>query len=345
MKINILTLSLGILLVSLSGFAYGQEDCSDKLQKAETLYDQGQFSEVIQIAKSCLDYVQLSEGDNTIKWKSYRLLAMTYLATNDLLKAREAAFNMLELNPRYKPSNLKDPVELVKLIRGITIIPRFSFGLAIALGSNYTFPTVTRSFFVAQSDKKYTGLRSYQFGISTSYQVNAKLAVEISALASEKKYEITYPTSDWALKMEEKLTYLNFPVYLRYIPAMKTRIRPYVQAGGYMGALILTDNSFYATKKGQESYSLEHIQSKERRNNIDAGVIGGLGAFYKLGDGHLSLQVNYFHSFQNITNADLRYAYNDLFYNYFYLDDDIKLSNLYFSIGYNVHLNYKVIRD
>jgi hypothetical protein len=68
--------------------------------------------------------------------QAYRLLAMAYLVNNDKENAQDAVAKMLNLNPTYRPSKLKDPVELIKLISGITVIPKFTLSLAVSAGTN-----------------------------------------------------------------------------------------------------------------------------------------------------------------------------------------------------------------
>ncbi|MFM9943940.1 MAG: hypothetical protein ACKVQB_01775, partial [Bacteroidia bacterium] len=55
--------------------------------------------------------------------------------------------------------------------------------------------------------------------------------------------------------------------------------------------------------------------------------------------------VNYQYSLTNINNADNRLKNENLIYNYFYIDDDLRLNNLTFSLGYTFYLSYFVQRS
>jgi outer membrane protein W len=329
-----------IILTFLATNLIGQ-NCADNISQATIFYNQGQFNKAIEKVSPC----KTSE-DKTERWKAFRLLAMAYLGNEDNAKAREAAREMLKLNPRYKASTLNDPKDLIKLLSSITVIPKLSLGLAFSSGINATIPEITDAFMVTDMTKTYTGRNSFQFGLSSSYQFNENFALNLTVMSSSKSYDIDYSFGNWELEAEEKLTYLNIPIMLRYVPKVKSRVRPFVQAGGFAGFLMYSDNSFYAKfKPSGESYSLEHINSSERRNKVDFGLSGGVGAYYKLGDGQLFFQANYFHSMNNAVKSENRYQYDELLYSYHYLDDDFKLHNITFGIGYSLYLNYKVLND
>ncbi|MFT4522597.1 MAG: opacity protein-like surface antigen [Bacteroidia bacterium] len=327
---------ISILFINVSSsFA---QDCTDVLETAQADYDAGRFEQVISTLSQC------QFASETEQWKAHRLRTMTYLVTNESDLAREEAIKMLNIHPTYKPNALTDPSELVRLIGGISIIPKFSLGLAASIGTNSTFPELTRTFSATNQVKRYSGQNSFQFGASTAYQFNQNLGVQVDVMALSKSYELDYSFGNWDLRSTEKLTYLSLPIMLRYSPTLKNRFKPYVQVGGYSSLLIGSDNSFYSTFIPEnEETSLEHINSEKRRTQHDLGVVGGLGVSYKLGDGHLFIQANYYQSFVNTTNSEERFNYNELQYSYFYLDDDLKLHNLAVGIGYAIYLNYKVI--
>ena len=335
----LLALIIPIMLIG-SSDVQGQ-DCSRVIQEGEILYNKGSFLGIITSLSTC----QNSDDLNT-QFKSHRLIAMAYLGLNEPDSARSHARKMLKLNSRYKPSHLKDPSELVKLLNSIPVIPSMSFGLALSIGTNTTMPSVSEVYTLTEMTKKYSGKNSFQFGVSYNYQFNQKFAIDASLIASSKKYELDYSIRDWDLQMEEELVYLNTPMVVRYYPVPNVKFKPYVQFGGYLGYLISADNN-YTSKyiPTNESFSQFGISALERRNRVDYGVLGGIGVAYKMGDGQFYLQANYFNSLRNTVNPEERYSVAQLRDNHFYIDDDIKLNNIAISFGYNLYLNYKVLND
>ncbi|MFT5513013.1 MAG: hypothetical protein ACI8SE_001413, partial [Bacteroidia bacterium] len=80
------------------------------------------------------------------------------------------------------------------------------------------------------------------------------------------------------------------------------------------------------------------------RNKIALGGILGLGLNIKQGNGHISVDARYNRSFTSITKTSNRYENATLIYDYLYLDDDILLDNLSFTVGYHFYINYAVVK-
>lgn len=329
----------------LASFSFGNvlwaQTCADKLEESAKLYEKGQFSAVVSLLQDCTN----SEDKNE-QWKAYRFLALAHLSNNEQESARDAARNMLKLNPTYKGSSIKDPSELIKLLSSITVIPKLSLGLALSLGTNSTMPKIKDVFMVAEQTKYYQGQNSFQFGVSSSYQINKQFAVDLTVMASSKKYKMDYSFGNWDLNMDESLTYLNVPVGFRYYSQIKFPVKPYVQLGGYAGYLLFSSTNFEANyKPSSESYSVVNLSSLDRRNRLDLGLVGTIGATYKIGAGQAFLQASYFHSMRTAVKGDERYANKQLLYSYYYIDDDFVLSNLAIGVGYSLFINYKVLND
>ncbi len=313
----------------------------EMLIKAEKEYELGNLSEAESIIKS-LDYEHAEISD---QWKTQRLLAMIYITDNRQDEARVAAENMLELNPKYKPNYLKDPTELVKLLNNITIIPKFSLGLAFSIGSNTTFPQVTKTYTIADYDKTYTSKSGFQFGLTTGYALTQTSAIESGLYITQKSYDLSYGLYNWNMEVNENLTYLELPLTFKYSPSQKRRLRLFIQGGAYVGYLLFSNNDFKTSNiTNGLTFEIANLNSKDRRNEFNFGIVTGLGLNYKLGEGNLFLQVNYYKSFSNITKETSRYNSNDLLFTYYYIDDDIILNNITFNIGYTFYMNYKIIR-
>jgi hypothetical protein len=72
--------------------------------------------------------------------------------------------------------------------------------------------------------------------------------------------------------------------------------------------------------------------------------MGGIGSTYSFRKLNLALDCTYYRSFANITNTDNRYKNENLFYDYYYIDDDLKLDNLTITLSLIYHLNYRVVK-
>lgn len=319
-----------------------QEKCTEKLYSANILYERGQIEEAIEIATKCLKESN-SKGDH---WQAYRLLAMAYLASDQQIKARKAAEQMLSLNPSYKPSELKDPAELRQLLKMIKIIPKFSMGLAATLGSNLTFNNLNAIYNGAEYSKSYSSKFNWLASMIIGYTVSERLSLNAGLIAISKNFDIQYKISDWEVKIEEKLTYFDVPVFARITSQSMGKIRLFVDAGGFAGRLINSQSNFARKNiSSAESFESKNLNSESRHTKWEYGLLMGGGTQYSLKKANLALNLNYFHSFANITNIENRYKNENLFYNYFYIDDDFSLSNLSISLSFIYNLNYKIVKS
>jgi tetratricopeptide (TPR) repeat protein len=319
-----------------------QESCSEKLFRANQLYEKGQLNEALEIANSCLQ----KENSTSDRWQAYRLLAMVYLATGEQDEARNAAEEMLQINPKYEPSKVKDPVELVKLLKGITIIPKFTFGLATSIGGNITFVNVSGSYNGAEYTKDYTSKASWQAGVTSGYNWNEIISLQSGIIASSNKYNVDYSAGNWHMQLEERLIYLMAPLYARFKTKEEIKgFRFFSDVGGYIGFLSAASTDISRKNEVTMDSKVElDLDAKQRRNKMEYGLLAGVGTIKKIGPINLALDIRYYFSYANITNKGNRYNNSNLLYGYYYIDDDLRLNNLAISLSFIYSVNYKVIK-
>lgn len=332
-----------LLLISLTTTVAKSQDCLEKLYRANKLLDAGNAQGCIALAAPCSD----KANDNSVRWQAYRLMSIAYLLQGHADSSKIAAENMLDLNPTYKPNLLKDSKEFINQLKSIVVIPKFTLGLAFSVGANINFVNIPKSYIVSDYQKTYnTQKNSYQLGTNVDFYLNPKLALEMGLYITGKKYAIDYSFSNWKVNVNERLNYLEIPITAKYIFNSKSRTRIFAQGGLYGGNLLFAYNDFESNYNNSEQvFKLTNLNSMDRRNKWNVGFTGGIGAFYQVRDGHLSLQANYYHSLSKINDASTRYSYNDQIYTYYYVDDDIILHNLAISFGFCRNLNYKVYRS
>jgi tetratricopeptide (TPR) repeat protein len=320
-----------------------QESCSEKLFKANQLYEKGQLDEALAIANSCLQ----KENSTSDRWQAYRLLAMVYLATGEQAEAKNAAEEMLQINPKYEPSKVKDPVELIKLLREITIIPKFTFGLAMSIGGNIAFVNVRGSYNGAEYTKDYTSKGSWQVGLTSGYNWNEIISLQSGIVASSSKYNVDYSVGNWQMHLEEQLIYLKVPLYARFKTKEEIKgFRFFSDVGGYIGFLSAASADISRKNEVTMDSKVElDLDAKQRRNKLEYGLLAGVGTTKKVGPVNLALDIRYYLSYANITNQGNRYNNSNLLYGYYYIDDDLRLNNLAISLSVIYSVNYKVIKS
>ncbi len=143
----------------------------------------------------------------------------------------------------------------------------------------------------------------------------------------------------------QKLDYFELPLLIRYEP-LKTKLRPFVQAGVYYAFL---NNAYKATEikitdkasGAVNEYTEEQITTaaKELFIKTNLGWIAGAGVSYPLGNVRLALDVSYRRTTNNITSSAHRYS-NDRLTGSGDIMDDIKLRNISASISILIPLRF-----
>jgi len=331
---------LGLLMLLPAINASAQDNCGGAIVNAKALYDQGKLKEVIEALTPCLTH----SFDRTNLWQGYKLMALSYLALNDPENARKAAEDMLEINPQFSPSLLKDQKDFIDLVNSIVVIPKFSLGLSGSAGLNSSFLTIGTPYEISDYTKTYSAKAGYQLGIFGGYNLNRHIDVGLGIYDSYKNYGISYTTNGFDVNVNEKLSYIEVPLTVKYTFG-KGRLKPYLEIGAYEGFLISANSDFNETYTlTGEKFSDNNVSSDSRRNKTNFGVLGGVGLTYKVGSGHFVLDVRYCDGLTNIINGSNRYADENIYFKYYYLDDDLSISNLLVSVGYVYYVNYKVIR-
>jgi hypothetical protein len=336
------TLLLLFLLFTHETLLLAQESCQEKLLKASNYYESGNLTAAINIANSCAVDTKLTSE----RWQAYRLQAMAYLANGQGAEARKAAEEMLTLNPNYTPSVLKDPSDLIRLLQSIKVIPKLSIGLALTIGGNIPFQTVTTTYDVTEAIKKYSKENSFQFGIHAGYNINSYLSLNMGLLASSNKMIMEYVTFNSSIKVEETFNYLSVPLTSRVTFLNTKRFRPFGEVGLFAAYLLNSSNNFYKLDTLQETQSkVVRLESTQRRNRWNYGPVLGVGFLYRINNVYLSLDARYFMGLPNITKEETRFDFASLYNTYYYTDDDFTLSNLTISIGVRYGLTYRVVKQ
>src|ERR1043166_1600813 len=338
--IRITGICLAIVMLSGAGVT-AQESCTEKLYRASNLYEKGKIDEAMDIAKTC------AEGSNNTsdKWRAYRLLAMVYLASDQATEARQAAEKMLEINPTYKPRALKDPTDLIQLIESVKVIPEFTMSIAAAVGSNISYPDIVDTYNGADYKKNYTSEGSWQVGVLLGYSMNEIVSINTGLMSSSRIYTLNYKVDDWDVNVKERLAYLGVPVFARLTSKPFYRLRGFADVGGYAGRLLSATSDFSRRNASiNENIAVNNLNSEQRRNNWEYGLCYGVGAMYNLGQVNVALDLRYYLSYANITNESNRYKNENLFYNYYFIDDNLRLDNLVVSLSVIYNVNYRVVK-
>ncbi len=99
-----------------------QDPCKTTLEEAEDEYDFDRFARVIALLEQCLKLAD-GFGDEVLRLRAYKITALSYIALDDSLHARETVDKILDLrpdyNPRLDPDSDQDPSMFARLVNEI----------------------------------------------------------------------------------------------------------------------------------------------------------------------------------------------------------------------------------
>ncbi|MCB9241501.1 MAG: outer membrane beta-barrel protein [Flavobacteriales bacterium] len=317
------------------------QTCNERIESARVLYDQGHLQQVLDTLDGC----ETSSADE--KFARYRLLALANLAMNKSEVAREWVILMLELKPAYNPSSTQYSQEFIRLVQSVVVIPKFSFGLSAAVGTSLSIPHVTARYSsLYTTEVSYVGKNAFMLEFQGGYQLSEHLGLFANFWLMSKRYAVDYSVDQLTLSAEETLLYASIPLGLRLMGKKSRKMEPFAEVGVVAGRLIQArSDHHYFNALTNISSDLTDVPSFDRRKKMDIGLLLGAGGLYRIKGGNLFIRAFYYHSQSTITDASKRYSNNELLARYYYLDDDLSLSNVGLTFGYTRILNYRVKHD
>ncbi|HEX5168599.1 MAG TPA: porin family protein [Cyclobacteriaceae bacterium] len=353
-----------IAVLAGSIITYGQiDDCEIKLNQATEELNAGHFHGIDSLLTPCLKNGFSREQ----RQRAYLLLTQVYLLLDNSESAKESYLQLLRANPEFKTDESRDPIDVVYLSKKFTASPIFS--LFARAGGNTSIISVIKSISITGEP------------ISTKYSLKAGWTVAVGgdwnfhpniSLSSELQYSFTTYRREqknlWSTSitlLDERQTWLNVPLLVKYSFTPEKKIVPYVYGGFALGFLFKSSaNPTLIDRESSDDESETPSRSPNvnygfKRNSINESVVLGGGARYKWGLHYLFVDLRYSFGLTNLLK------YSGSVYDYTlgggtdsYLDnataplqssgtpvmrqastdDFFKMDNLYFTIGYQHQL-------
>lgn len=320
------------------------QDCSEKLELAKRMYEQGKLTQVEPILKDCLFGLI---GDK--QTEAYKLVIMANLYLDELEKADKAMNTLIKVNPEYVPSEEKDVAEFIQLYQSYRRNPVFAIGLVGGLNRTtvapYNYSTVNST----NSEKgEYTPTISYQIGIGVDYYLSSSVNIKTGIFYSQRKYAysatllgLTQVTSN------EADNFLEFPLAISYeLGKAKigfVKLKPFVMLGGSVSYLVGATTELRRTFLDAAYQNVENKPAdvtgpaediKNLRTELSYNVFAGIGVKYKVKNGYLMASGQYNVGMQDLLKPDSRYSNDNLLYKYGYVDSDFKTEHISINLGY-----------
>ncbi|MCK5372151.1 MAG: PorT family protein [Cyclobacteriaceae bacterium] len=323
--------------------AFAQDQCAISLSEAEDKYDQGHLYEIPGIIQSCLNEGFTKEE----KVRAYRLLTLSYLFLNYYEEADKSYLELLKLSPEFKTNDELDPMEIINLHDKYTTKPIFYLTYG-KIGFNYSYANVLLDYSISQSDNKsakYSSVPGFQLGLGAEMVIYQNLHLSGEIFVSRKSLHFTDTHWDfYTTNMDIIHTDIELPIMLKY-NFFRGVVNPFVSAG--VSPAFLAESSIqniegvYRDEEDGEFpvQPRPEIGTGKMKNRFNYSILFGGGVNYKIGLTYLVFEARYSIGMLNVTDVKKRWREDftegrDLKFPTGHIDDDFKINNFSFLIGF-----------
>jgi hypothetical protein len=357
-KISTTTIRIGfvlilISLVSLEARAQqAQEEsaCTQNLDAARTLFDDGRIHEIPVRLQSCL----VSGFTDAEQTEALRLLVLTHIYLEEPTLANQRMLELLKHEHEFQPNPAVDPTEFVLLYQTFRTKPIMNISLKV--GTNIMFIQTTQV-----NGTNNLDLTSDRGTNRLKFNFNAALGAEIPLnpkfmLAPEFQFSIQtqefqsdvlivddgssriQPGAD-GLLVSRNFTWLKLPVMVQYF-YKPGKLNPYLSLGPsfdlLLGAKIPGDgNTLDIDGLQQAELSTTDIKAEYRTFNF--AIAAGAGIKLKVGEGFITADLRYNYGLLKNVKSGHYYNTSTIF--------DLKLANnqfkahvLQLTVGYIINV-------
>lgn len=330
----ILSAAVLILLIGTQTSIAQTDSCAIKLKNANMSFEQGDYDGTITLLNWALQECSLDKSE---KIEANKLLILSYFKVDNLEAADKTAAQIMKIDPYYKPDKFKDDSKLSALFDKYQPTPVLRIGFMA--GINRTQISVDNYYSIVHSDadkfSEYNSKTGFQLGITAEYRLFKNLWVETGAHFRQSQYEhLLDSVENTTIKYNEKLSYFDVPLNVKYYLQEKT-ISPYVFAGASFSFMT---GALSTTERDDQK---DIVNRTDYRNTFMFGVHGGVGASYRIKGIQLFAGLHYAYYPDNVNKDGTRYADLVNVFKYYYLDNDFRMDNWQFNVGFNYTISYK----
>ncbi|MGB0524437.1 MAG: porin family protein [Flammeovirgaceae bacterium] len=367
--------------------SYGQ-DCNALYKEALQKYQNGDVQRAYELVQECMEARQLlAKTEKTTKGNLFWLGTQSSILLKKNKEAKSFLKRMLAIRPFYKPD--KDDLQDVStLMDELVIKPRLS--VRLMGGFTGTNVDVERRFEIFVNENgRFSSPKSYNrepeinvmAGAELQFTVNKYVSVGLGVAFSEEQYRYNYQLQQGIVEYDidqlsdgsfdtlqtqtyslfqrydhlQDLTYVKFPLSIRIHPKTFGRIEPYIEGGGYWGALLgankvvtIEEVDSYTVTSDVSSVEQTEILQDFFTTNVKAmmitGTIGwhiGAGVNLKIHRTNFFAGFRYQFGLNTIIEKTERYNFEDLTYDFYDIMDDVRVRSGQVFFGWSIPIAYK----
>ena len=322
----------GSLYFSL-GFAQ-DEDCLERMDNAEILYNSGIFEDIPLLLEECLE--TFSEENRKI---AYRLIILAYYMNDDVESAENTMRELLSAYPEYKPP-VGSEADFQFVFESFRV--RKIMDIGFIAGPLLTPGVITEPYSPFRDQFSYNSrLPGISAGALINFPVTSFFAISTEPAISQYSFHIQYDNKIngiYSIDQTERNIMLNLPLHARFI-FLEDRIHPYVMIGGELGYLLSSETESKLERfdpqtgellNASESIKRDHSAYRESLNWYIGGGVGLKMDFNKF---YLFSEVDYKHPLNKMLDKNTnRYDQINLWSNA-WVDSDFRIIHVFVRFG------------
>ncbi len=323
------------LILTLNINAQEPSNCNQRLTDAESLFQTGIFEDIPDVLEDCLDTYEPQD-----KLRALKLLVLSRYMNDDITGAEETIQRLLKEFPLFRPEQ-DDPVDFQYLFNTFQVKRLFSIGLFA--GTETAWGVIKEPWSPFKDKFSYVpGFPGYIIGAQINIHITKYLVINTQPSLSSYKFRLHYDNpinGILDLKQQEQQTLLEFPVYFRF-EFLKSRIKPYIKAGGTVGLLLSAHTKSnlerYDPNSDEIIFSSGDIKNEitEFRNNPLFFVGGAAGMNIDLNKNRLFVELNYDHCFNQMLKKDVNRFDEESLWTEGWFDSDFRLNRTAIKVGF-----------
>jgi outer membrane protein W len=355
----LITAGLLSLMVHLTPSLAQEIQCDERYQLALTQYNFGLADSALSLLEPCLQSQRIHKELTRVESVNiYRLAALSSIMIGNPEDAEKYVKELLRYQPDYAGNWREgDLMEFRQIFERVS--SQASFKLGFRAGVN--FPLLSLQKIYTDPPKQAAsfsidGGTGFQFGAVSELAISRNVSLEAGLGMLRVNFDYQVQSSQTGTYLyEQKITYIEIPVMVKYYIPLNGAMKPYLQ-GGVSGKFDL-----YQREKSEEFGNYWFTESSDSDNILatfvtsleNLGIAVGAGITYDLKNFNLGLDVRYAHhlkSEQKLAKFDDILDYDDIpslgpdSEPFGYTNDInlITLSDLQISLVISYNLKYRV---
>ncbi len=339
-----------VLLLLVAGYVAAQS-CTQKLNRAEDLFDAGRLLEVEALISKCISDEAFSEGELV---RARKLLTKVAIFTDNEPKAEQELVNLLIIDPVHELQP-EDPNEMAVLMKKFRTWPIYR--IEGYLGGNMALTGIAAEYSAFTSDageKNYSNDLGFVGGVRitkhlryfvTGLEIGAGIEFRLSSYSIESipdLGDVDLPsTTPFTSNVTNSQTVLRLPIFARYNfnYGINEPFTPYVFAGLSVDYFLGAEYS-EASRSGGTSVTISDAPNNDLKafnqiTELNTSLIVGAGAKIRAGKGNFFFGEVRFDKGLSLYNVpEERYANPRINGDLMFVEDDVFLNFIGINFGY-----------